>query len=125
MLPSMMIIVEIQKHRIQGAERIMKIKKRERPRIIFASDSERVNGEFKKKKILFLRNFLKKASWVSVFLLLGQGLDFSEHVISIKNVVIMILSAVAIIFYDEFGWRVFPSNYYEFDVYERKNLSRR
>ena len=103
----------------------MKIKKRERPRIIFASDYERVKGEFKKKKFLSLRNFLKKAFWVSVFLLLGQGLDFSEHVISIKNVMIMILSAVAIILYDEFGWGVFPSNYYEFDVYERKDFSRR
>lgn len=101
----------------------MKIKKRERPRIIFTSDYERVKGEFKKKKFLSLRNFLKKASWASVFLLLGHGLDFSEHVISVRNVVIMILSVVAIILYDEFGWGVFLSNYYEFDVYEKKGLS--
>lgn len=101
----------------------MKIKKRERPRIIFASDYERVKGEFKKKKFLSLRNFLKKAFWISVFLLLGYELDFSEHVISRKNVVLMILSAVAIILYDEFGWGVFPSNYYDFEVYEKKGLS--
>ena len=60
---------------------------------------------------------------VSVFLLLGYELDFSENIISRKNIVIMILSAVAIILYDEFGWGVFPSNYYEFDVYEKKGLS--
>lgn len=101
----------------------MKIKKRERPRIIFASDYERVKGEFKKKEFPPLRNFVKKVFWVSVFLLLGHGLDFSEHIISIKNGVIMILSAVAIILYDEFGWGVFPSNYYDFEVYEKKGLS--
>ena len=104
---------------------MMKIKKRERPRIIFASDYERVKGEFKKKKFLLLRNFLKKASWVSVFLLLGHGLDFSERIISIKNGVIMILSAVAIILYDEFGWRISPSDLYEYDVYEKKDPSER
>ena len=80
----------------------MKIKKREIPKIIFLSDNKWVNGKYIKKKFIPLRNFLKKAFWVSVFLLLGHGLDFSEHVISRKNVVIMILSAVAIIFYDEF-----------------------
>lgn len=104
---------------------MMKIKKRERPRIIFASDYERVKGEFKKKKFLLLRNFLKKASWVSVFLLLGHGLDFSERIISIKNGVIMILSAVAIILYDEFGWRISLSDLYEYDVYEKKDPSER
>ena len=102
---------------------MMKIKKRERPRIIFLSDNKWVNGKYIKKKFIPLRNFLKKAFWVSVFLLLGHGLDFSERMISIKNAVIMILSAVAIILYDEFGWGVFPSNYYDFEVYEKKGLS--
>ena len=103
----------------------MKIKKRERPRIIFASDYERVKGEFKKKNFLSLRNFLRKASWVSVFLLLGQGLDFSEHVISVKNAAIMILSAVTIILYDEFGWKISLSDLYEYDLYEQKDPSER
>lgn len=98
----------------------MKIQKRKRPKMIFASDYKRGNGKCIKKKILPLRNFIKKAFWVSVFLLLGHGVDFSEHVISRKNVMIMIFSAIAIILYDEFGWGVFPSNYYEFDVYEKK-----
>lgn len=101
----------------------MKIKKREIPKIIFLSDNKWVNGKYIKKKFIPLRNFLKKAFWVSVFLLLGYELDFSENIISRKNIVIMILSAVAIILYDEFGWGVFPSNYYEFDVYEKKGLS--
>lgn len=101
----------------------MKIKKREIPKIIFLSDNKWVNGKYIKKKFIPLRNFLKKTFWVSVFLLLGYELDFSENIISRKNIVIMILSAVAIILYDEFGWGVFPSNYYEFDVYEKKGLS--
>lgn len=101
----------------------MKIKKREIPKIIFLSDNKWVNGKYIKKKFIPLRNFLKKAFWVSVFLLLGHELDFSENIISRKNIVIMILSAVAIILYDEFGWRISLSDLYEYDVYEKKDPS--
>lgn len=98
----------------------MKIKKRERKMMVDMSNYKRVNGKLIRKKLISLRNFGKKSFFVAIFLGLGHWLDFPKHIISIKNFVVILLAVVTIILYDEFGWSILPSYFYELEVGEKK-----
>jgi len=100
---------------MQGG-RTLKIKKKKRP-YISVSDYKQENGEVVKKKFIPLRKLGKKALFVAFFLGLGHWMDF-PGVLTLKNFVIMILSAVTLFFYDEIGWSTDLSDVYDIKLEE-------
>lgn len=94
----------------------LKIKRKKWPYVSFRNYEEK-NGKFVKKKFIHLRTYGKKALFVIIFLGLGHWMDF-PNILTLKNFGVMILSAVTLFLYDEFGWTTDLSDVYDIKLEE-------